>query len=78
MSANAAAGNTDLRLNKWLWAAHFFKTRRQAVEAINGSEFQVNGQHTKPGPDRHPSNSARIMFSGGFIHARPGSAGRTF
>jgi len=49
MSANAAAGDTDLRLDKWLWAARFFKTRRQAVEAINGGKVQVNGQRTKPG-----------------------------
>lgn len=49
MSANAAAGDADLRLDKWLWAARFFKTRRQAVEAINGGKIQVNGQRTKPG-----------------------------
>jgi len=48
-SANTAAGDADLRLDKWLWAARFFKTRRQAVEAINGGKVQVNGQRTKPG-----------------------------
>ncbi|WP_089723737.1 RNA-binding S4 domain-containing protein [Candidatus Thiosymbion oneisti] len=49
MSANTAGGDADLRLDKWLWAARFFKTRRQAVEAINGGKVQINGQRTKPG-----------------------------
>ncbi len=49
MSANTDSGDTDLRLDKWLWAARFFKTRRQAVEAINGGKVQVNGQRAKPG-----------------------------
>jgi len=49
MSANAAAGDPELRLDKWLWAARFFKTRRQAVEAVNRGKVQVDGQRTKPG-----------------------------
>jgi len=44
-----AAGDAALRLDKWLWAARFFKTRRLAVEAITGAKVQVNGQRTKPG-----------------------------
>jgi ribosome-associated heat shock protein Hsp15 len=38
-----------VRLDKWLWAARFYKTRQLAVEAINGGKIKVNGQRAKPG-----------------------------
>jgi ribosome-associated heat shock protein Hsp15 len=38
----------DLRLDKWLWAARFFKTRGLAVEAIAGGKVLYNGARTKP------------------------------
>jgi len=38
-----------VRLDKWLWAARFFKTRQLAVQAINGGKVHLNGQRTKPG-----------------------------
>jgi len=39
----------SMRLDKWLWAARFFKTRQIAVEAVNGGKVHLNGQRTKPG-----------------------------
>jgi len=36
------------RLDKWLWAARFFKTRRLASEAISGGKIHLNGQRIKP------------------------------
>jgi ribosome-associated heat shock protein Hsp15 len=37
-----------MRLDKWLWAARFFKTRRLAVEAIEGGRVSVDGERVKP------------------------------
>ncbi|AEX99968.1 Heat shock protein 15 [Oceanimonas sp. GK1] len=43
-------GKTDsVRLDKWLWAARFYKTRSLAREMIDGGKVHYNGQRTKPG-----------------------------
>ncbi len=39
------------RLDKWLWAARFFKTRKLAADAIIGGKVHLNGQRTKPGKE---------------------------
>ena len=36
-----------IRLDKWLWAARFFKTRAMAAQAINGGKVHVNGNRAK-------------------------------
>jgi len=40
-----------MRLDKWLWAARFFKTRQLASEAITGGKVHLDGQRTKPGKE---------------------------
>jgi len=50
----------SLRLDKWLWAARFFKTRQLAVEAINGGKVHLNGQRTKPGKEVKVGSRLRI------------------
>jgi len=37
-----------MRLDKWLWAARFFKTRSLAQQAVSGGRVQLNGDRTKP------------------------------
>lgn len=39
---------TGLRVDVWLWAARFFKTRSLAKQAIDGGKIEVNGAHCKP------------------------------
>ena len=38
----------DLRFDKWLWAARFFKTRSLATTAIDGGRAHLNGARVKP------------------------------
>jgi len=47
----AAEDGEKVRLDKWLWAARFFKTRQLAIEAINGGKVHLNGQRAKPGKE---------------------------
>lgn len=46
-----SSSDSDLkvRIDKWLWAARFFKTRTLAKSAIEGGKVQYNGQRCKPG-----------------------------
>ena len=37
-----------LRIDRWLWAARFFKTRSSAAAAVSGGKVHLNGQRTKP------------------------------
>jgi len=41
-----------VRIDKWLWAARFFKTRGLATDMINGGHIQMNGERTKPSKSR--------------------------
>ena len=49
-----------MRLDKWLWVARFFKTRRLAVEAIEGGRVSVNEERAKPAKEVKPGDAVSI------------------
>lgn len=52
-----------VRIDKWLWAARFFKTRSLAAQAVNGGHVAVNGNKVKP---------ARLVQAGDMLVIRQG------
>lgn len=64
-----ANGSDRVRLDKWLWAARFFKTRALATEAVNGGRVHVNGQRAKP--------SKVVRLGDEIVMTRPGAAPMT-
>lgn len=49
-----------VRLDKWLWAARFFKTRAKAKEAIEGGKVHVRGSRGKPATELQPGDELKI------------------
>lgn len=52
-----------VRLDKWLWAARFFKTRTLAREAIDGGKVRVDGQRGKPSKMINVGNVIAVTIS---------------
>jgi ribosome-associated heat shock protein Hsp15 len=51
-----------VRLDKWLWAARFYKTRTLAAEAIAGGKVQVNGDRAKRARPLQVGDDIRIRL----------------
>ncbi|MCX7151247.1 MAG: S4 domain-containing protein [Proteobacteria bacterium] len=49
-----------LRIDKWLWAARFYKTRSLAVQAIEGGKARVNGERVKPAREVKAGDTASV------------------
>lgn len=49
-----------VRIDKWLWAARFFKTRSMAAQAVTGGKVHVNGARIKPARMVQPGEELRI------------------
>lgn len=54
------ATDSRVRLDKWLWAARFFKTRALAAEAIDGGKVQLNGERAKRAKPVQAGDTLRI------------------
>jgi ribosome-associated heat shock protein Hsp15 len=52
------------RIDKWLWAARFFKTRSAAQQAIEGGKVRLNGERTKPARDLKVGDTLVIHIGG--------------
>ena len=52
-----------VRVDKWLWAARFFKTRAKCRQAIDGGKVHVNGQRVKPSKELSLSDELKIRQS---------------
>ncbi|MBZ0131469.1 MAG: RNA-binding S4 domain-containing protein [Rhodocyclaceae bacterium] len=53
-----------MRLDKWLWAARFFKTRSQAGDAVDGGKVKLNGAFAKPAKELKPGDRLHIRTEG--------------
>lgn len=78
---SSSADDDRVRLDKWLWAARFFKTRSLAADAVAGGKVDVNGDRAKRARPLQPGDVVRVRL-GQFEHevvvralsARRGSA----
>ena len=52
----------SVRIDKWLWAARFFKTRSVAQQAVEGGKVQVNGERVKPAKDLRVGDELAIQI----------------
>src|SRR6202158_2238145 len=56
---------TSVRMDKWLWAARFFKTRAWAARACELGRIQSNGQPAKAAREVRIGNMLRVTNAGG-------------
>jgi ribosome-associated heat shock protein Hsp15 len=53
----------SVRLDRWLWAARFFKTRALAAAAVAGGKVQVNGVRAKAAKQLRPGDAVRVRVA---------------
>jgi ribosome-associated heat shock protein Hsp15 len=52
----------SVRIDKWLWAARFFKTRSAAQQAVEGGKVKLNGERIKPAKDLRVGDDLLIQI----------------
>lgn len=50
----------SVRIDKWLWAARFFKTRSAAQQAVEGGKIRLNGERVKPAKELRAGDELQI------------------
>jgi ribosome-associated heat shock protein Hsp15 len=56
------SGSEHVRIDKWLWAARFFKTRGAATEAVLGGRVHVNGERVKPAKEARVGDVVEVTI----------------
>jgi len=59
--SDAACGEAGQRVDRWLWAARFFKTRSAAAAAVSGGKVEVDGARAKPSRRLRAGSRLRIL-----------------
>jgi len=61
LPAGGAPAADQVRLDVWLWAARFFKTRSLAKQAVETGKVEVGGQRAKPSRGIRPGEQLRVV-----------------
>jgi len=61
------SAGAPVRVDKWLWAARFYKTRALAADAVAAGRVEVGGHHVKPGRDLKVGDVVRVRI-GPYVH----------
>src|SRR5690606_37441064 len=69
MTRHSTEQNDTVRLDLWLWAARFYKTRSLARQAIETGKVEVDGQRAKPARALRGGESLRVERSGEIFQA---------
>ena len=59
-----------MRIDKWLWAARFYKTRSAATDAVLGGRVHVNGVRVKPAKDVRAGDELEVTIGVAAVSSR--------
>ncbi len=60
----------NVRIDKWLWAARFFKTRSLATDAVEGGRVKLHDERIKPARNIKPGDMLRVENESGTYELR--------
>ena len=63
-AADGGSAPKRSRLDKWLWAARFYKTRNLAAQAITTGQVRIDGERVKPAHDVKPGQRVTVRRAG--------------